>query len=212
MMTSSNGNIFRVTGHLCGEFTDPGELSTQRPVTRSFDVFFDLRLNKWLSKQWWGWWFEMLSHPLWRHCNARPKPKPKPKHRPRPRPRPTPNYNTGACRPFHFITSRLVQWDPSIYFGFLSVLWPPAWRANIGPAYLMALGLVEIKLKYPPLLAILTASGMNTFRQRQHGCHFAEDIFKFIFLNVNLSFLMQISLKFPMDLIDNSSDNSSDWH
>ena len=23
MMTSSNGNIFRVTGHLCGEFTDP---------------------------------------------------------------------------------------------------------------------------------------------------------------------------------------------
>ena len=23
MMTSSNGNIFRVTGHLCGEFTGP---------------------------------------------------------------------------------------------------------------------------------------------------------------------------------------------
>ena len=63
MMTSSNGNIFRVTGHLCGEFT------TQRPVTRSFDVFFDLRLNKRLSKQSWGWWFETLSCPLWRHCN-----------------------------------------------------------------------------------------------------------------------------------------------
>ena len=28
------------------------------PVTRSFDVFFDLRLNKRLSKQSWGWWFE----------------------------------------------------------------------------------------------------------------------------------------------------------
>ena len=26
----------------------------QRPVTRSFDVFFDLRLNKRLSKQSWG--------------------------------------------------------------------------------------------------------------------------------------------------------------
>ena len=51
MMTSSNGNIFRVTGHLCGEFTGPGEFPTQRPVTRSYDVFFDLRLNKRLSKQ-----------------------------------------------------------------------------------------------------------------------------------------------------------------
>ena len=46
-----------------------GEFPVQRPVTRSFDVFFDLRLNKRLSKQWWGWWFETLSRPLWRHCN-----------------------------------------------------------------------------------------------------------------------------------------------
>ena len=68
-MTSSNGNIFRVTGPLCGEFTGPGEFPTQRPVTRSFDVFFDLRLNKRLSKQPWGWWFETLSWSLWRHCN-----------------------------------------------------------------------------------------------------------------------------------------------
>ena len=48
-----------------------GEFPTQRPVTRSFDVFFDLRLNKRLSKQSWGWWFETLSHPLWRQSNAR---------------------------------------------------------------------------------------------------------------------------------------------
>ena len=39
-------------------------------MTRSFNVFFDLRLNKRLSKQSWGWWFETLSHPLWRHCNG----------------------------------------------------------------------------------------------------------------------------------------------
>ena len=65
----SNGNIYRVTGHLCGEFTGPGEFPAQRPVTRTFDVFFDLRLNKRLSKQSWGWWFETLSRPLWRHCN-----------------------------------------------------------------------------------------------------------------------------------------------
>ena len=60
MMKSSNGNIFRVTG----------EFPSQRSVTRSFDVFFDLCLNKPLSKQWWGWWFETQSRPLWRHCSA----------------------------------------------------------------------------------------------------------------------------------------------
>ena len=49
-MTSSNGNIFRVTGPLCGEFTGPGDFPAQRPVTRSFDVFFDLRPNKRLSE------------------------------------------------------------------------------------------------------------------------------------------------------------------
>ena len=42
----------------------------QRPVTRSFDVFFDMRLNKRLIKQWWGWWFETLSPPLWRLYNT----------------------------------------------------------------------------------------------------------------------------------------------
>ena len=47
----------------------PGEFPTQRPVTRSFDVFFDLRLNKRLSKQSWSWWLETLSRPLWRHRN-----------------------------------------------------------------------------------------------------------------------------------------------
>ena len=46
-----------------------GEFLTQRPVTRSFDVFFDLHLNKRLRKQSWGWWFETLSFALWRHCN-----------------------------------------------------------------------------------------------------------------------------------------------
>ena len=69
MMTSSNGNIFRVTGPLCREFTGPGEFPAQRPVTRSFGVFFDLRLNKRLSKQSRGWWFEPPPWSLWRQCN-----------------------------------------------------------------------------------------------------------------------------------------------
>ena len=48
----------------------PGEFHAQRPVTRSFDVFFDLHLNKQLSKQSWGWWFETPSGSLWRQCNV----------------------------------------------------------------------------------------------------------------------------------------------
>ena len=55
---------------LCaGNSPVPGEFPAQRPVTRSFDIFFDQRPNKRLSKQSWGWWFETLSWWLWRHCN-----------------------------------------------------------------------------------------------------------------------------------------------
>ena len=60
IMTSSNGNIFRVTGHLCREFT-------------ASDVklwcFLWSVSEKRLSKQSWGWWVETLSRRLWRHCN-----------------------------------------------------------------------------------------------------------------------------------------------
>ena len=48
------------------------EFSAQRPVTRIFDVFFDLCLNDRSSKQSWGWWFETPSRSLWRHCNETP--------------------------------------------------------------------------------------------------------------------------------------------
>ena len=47
-----------------------GEFPPQRPVTWSFDVCFDLGLSKRSSKQSWGWWFETLSRPFWRHCNG----------------------------------------------------------------------------------------------------------------------------------------------
>ena len=49
-----------------------GEFPSQRPVKVSFDVFFDLCLNKRLNKQSWGWWVEMLLCPLWRHYNGPP--------------------------------------------------------------------------------------------------------------------------------------------
>ena len=63
MKTSSNGHLFRVTGPFCGEFL------TQRPVRRSYVVFFDPRLNKRSGKQSRRRWFKTTSRPLWRHCN-----------------------------------------------------------------------------------------------------------------------------------------------
>ena len=69
MITSSNGNIFALLALCAGNSPVTGEFPAQRPVTRSFDVFFDLRLNERLSKQWRGWWFETPSRSPWRHCN-----------------------------------------------------------------------------------------------------------------------------------------------
>ena len=46
------------------------EFPAKRPMTQSFDVFFDLRLNKRLSKQSWGWWFDMSWSILQCHCNV----------------------------------------------------------------------------------------------------------------------------------------------
>ena len=70
MVTSSNGNIFRATGPLCGEFTGHRWIPHTKPVMQSFTVFFDLRLNKRLSKQSWGWWFGTPYRSLWSHCNG----------------------------------------------------------------------------------------------------------------------------------------------
>ena len=47
-----------------------GEFPAHKPVTRSFDVFFDLCPDEQLSKESWGWWSEMPSCPLWRHSNV----------------------------------------------------------------------------------------------------------------------------------------------
>ena len=49
----------------------PGEVPAQRPVTRNFDVFFDLHPNKLLNKQSRGWRFEPPERPSWRHCNGK---------------------------------------------------------------------------------------------------------------------------------------------
>ena len=66
-MTSSNGNIFRVTGHLCGELTGPRWIS--RTKASDTELWCFLWSNKRLSKQSRDWWFETQSIPLWRHSN-----------------------------------------------------------------------------------------------------------------------------------------------
>ena len=68
MMTSSNGNISTLLALCAGNSLVTYEFPTQGLVTRNF-VFFDLHLNKRLSKQSWCRKFETLSRPLWRHCN-----------------------------------------------------------------------------------------------------------------------------------------------
>ena len=76
IMTSSNGNIFRVTGPLCEDFTGVRGIhrspvnSPQKGQWRGTLMFSLIcALNKRLSKHLWGWWFETPSRSLWRHCN-----------------------------------------------------------------------------------------------------------------------------------------------
>ena len=62
--------IFFALLALCaGNSLVTSEFPAQRPVTRSFDVFFDLHLNKRLNKQPWGWWLKTPLCSLWRHRN-----------------------------------------------------------------------------------------------------------------------------------------------
>ena len=70
IMTSSNGNIFRVTGPLCGEFTGPRWIP--RTKVRDAELWYFLWSAPWINawaKKSCGCWFETPSRSLWRHCN-----------------------------------------------------------------------------------------------------------------------------------------------
>ena len=54
---------------LCEEFIGLRWIPRTKASDAELWYFFDQRLNKRLSKQSWGWWFETLSCPLWHHCN-----------------------------------------------------------------------------------------------------------------------------------------------
>ena len=70
MMTSSNGNSFRVTGPMCGEFT--GHRWIPRTKASDLELWYFLwsTPEKRSSKQSQGYWFQMPSPQSWRHCIA----------------------------------------------------------------------------------------------------------------------------------------------
>ena len=61
MMTSSNRNIFRVTGHLCGNSPITGDFPAQRPMTRSF---YASLICAWIN----GWVNNREGGDFRRHC------------------------------------------------------------------------------------------------------------------------------------------------
>ena len=69
MMTSSKGIIFRVTGHLCGEFTGHRWIPRTKASDAEFWCFLWSAPEKRLSKQSRGLWFETPSCSFWRHRN-----------------------------------------------------------------------------------------------------------------------------------------------
>ena len=68
-MTPSNWNV-SIQALCVGNSPVTGEFPSQRPVTQSFDIFFELHLNIRLSKQSRRRWFETPLRSLWRHSNV----------------------------------------------------------------------------------------------------------------------------------------------
>ena len=165
----------------------------QRPATRSFNVFFDLRLNKPLSKQSWGWWFEMPSRSLWRHCNDHQRLEPSSKlcdddviiFRFYTASMLLQRDVRGAIRPSHFLrwvdnsrafdVSRQASLSWIRYHKWLlirllprkSASWPIKWFSN-----LIWKGQVE--------------GAASTMRSEENHQHFAGDIVRYVFFNRNM--------------------------
>ena len=55
-MTSSNGNVFRVTGHCCGEFTGDWWIPSTKASDAKLCCFLRSAPEERLIKQWLGWW------------------------------------------------------------------------------------------------------------------------------------------------------------
>ena len=73
MMTSTNGNIFRITGPSYGEFTGDWWIPPTKPSDADLWCFFWICTLQTLNKQSRRRWFETPSRSLWRHCNWSPE-------------------------------------------------------------------------------------------------------------------------------------------
>ena len=84
MMTSSNGNILRVTGPLCGKFTGH-KFPAQRPGDAELWCFLWSTpwINGWVNNRAWGWCFGTPSRSLLRHCDDTQNGQQNPKGSPR---------------------------------------------------------------------------------------------------------------------------------
>ena len=139
-----------------------GEFTTQRPVTRSFDVFFDLRLNKRFSTQWWGWWFETLSRPLWCHRNVLTA---------------------------FLVVSQAYLWqrhDPVYKEYSLDIK-----KRNLDFLSRSRLTPDKECTPFNKNTLLITLPFITTSKLRQNGRHFADDVFKIIFFNERCGILMR---------------------
>ena len=151
-----------------------GEFPAQRPVTRSFDVFSDLRLNKPLGKQPWGWWFETQSRSLWRHRNV---------------------INTSCA-------GQELRGGGGMNFSSYSddytdmISSDPCWQMNIMYKFRL------IRRYHINWMSIEISKYLSVFRMtccievETRWVPFSDDIFKSVLFNAKIWILIQISLKF----------------
>ena len=163
-----------------GNLPVTGEFLSQRPVTRKFDVFFDLHLNKRLSKQSKRRWFETPSHILWRHRNACDI-----------------LMRWRGWQPAWFVLSessysrnRSMFRCRAVYNTRLSV---NCHLRGYGPT---RRSVIETRTGTGTCLECGLQFTLNTLRPRQNGRHFPDDILKCIFVNENVLISINISLKF----------------
>ena len=146
--------FFALLALCAGNSPVTGEFPSQRAVTGSFDIFFDMRLNKQLSKQSKRRWFETPLRSLWRRCYAL---------------RQHARWQTVCGRNFE------------IHFNHTKSVW-----------YLWCLShVIDGNMPGCGLYKKITCSPLHS--PGQNG-HFADDIFKCIFMNEKLCILFRISL------------------
>ena len=184
-----------VTALCVGNSPVTGEFPSQRPVTRSFDIFFDLGLNKRLSKQQQSKrrWFETPWRSLWRHrnemrlsstdclvhiqCNIKA------------------SHYSASCPMFSTHRRPLIR----RCFSRDSIVMVSLQEYNHDPqsnyrSHVMD-GLISLSAEINPDESIRNPYTSSYIVVGTNGCLFADDIFKRIVWNIDIRDLIWISLK-----------------